>query len=60
MTGLPEGSVAPVTGAGRGIGAGAARLLATEGAKVVANDRGMALDGSSPRPGPGRQVILYR
>jgi NAD(P)-dependent dehydrogenase (short-subunit alcohol dehydrogenase family) len=35
-----------VTGAGRGIGAGIARLAAREGAKVVVNDLGAAVDGT--------------
>ncbi len=38
MTGLLENQVAIVTGAGRGIGASAARLFAQEGAHVVVND----------------------
>jgi NAD(P)-dependent dehydrogenase (short-subunit alcohol dehydrogenase family) len=36
--GLLEGKVAIVTGAGRGIGRGHARLLAAEGARIVVND----------------------
>jgi NAD(P)-dependent dehydrogenase (short-subunit alcohol dehydrogenase family) len=38
MTGRLEGKVAIVTGAGRGIGAATARLMAAEGAKVVVAD----------------------
>ena len=38
--------VAIVTGAGRGIGQGVARLMAVEGAKVVVVDPGVNVDGS--------------
>jgi NAD(P)-dependent dehydrogenase (short-subunit alcohol dehydrogenase family) len=56
MTAL-AGRVAVVTGAGRGIGAGIARLLAERGARVVVNDLGTALDGSGADAGPAQQVV---
>src|ERR1700722_8783384 len=45
MAGLLQDRVIIVTGAGRGIGAGVARLAAKEGAQVVVNDLGGAVDG---------------
>ena len=49
--------VAVVTGAGRGLGAHHARLLASRGAAVVVNDPGVATDGTASEQRPADEVV---
>jgi NAD(P)-dependent dehydrogenase (short-subunit alcohol dehydrogenase family) len=55
--GALDGRVAIITGAGRGIGREHALLFAAEGAKVVVNDLGGALDGSTSEATPAEEVV---
>lgn len=55
--GALDGRIAIITGAGRGIGREHALLFASEGAKVVVNDLGGAIDGSGDDRSPAQQVV---
>jgi NAD(P)-dependent dehydrogenase (short-subunit alcohol dehydrogenase family) len=57
MAGVCEGRVVVVTGGARGIGRGHALEFARQGAKVVVNDLGGAVDGTGASAEPAKAVV---
>lgn len=57
MSGMVEGKVVVVTGAGGGIGRDIALAMGKSGAKVVVNDIGASLTGEGHDAGPAQQVV---
>lgn len=57
MTGICNGRVVIITGAGRGLGREYALAFAAEGARVVVNDIGTSLDGEGTDASPAQQVV---
>lgn len=56
MTGICDGRVVVLTGAGRGLGRAHALAFAAEGARVVVNDLGVGLDGTPDPDSPAALV----
>ena len=54
---LLEGKVAAVTGGGNGIGREISKLMAAEGARVVVNDLGTAVDGAGQSHSAADQTV---
>src|SRR6185369_3121042 len=52
-----DGQVIVVTGAGRGLGAAYARLIAARGGAVVVHDAGVAQDGSGFDPSVADAIV---
>ena len=57
VSGLCDGRIVVITGAGRGIGRGHALEFARQGAKVVVNDIGANIDGTGSSDGPAGEVV---
>ncbi|MDZ7678767.1 MAG: SDR family oxidoreductase [Acidimicrobiales bacterium] len=57
MSGILEGRVAIITGAGRGIGREHALMMSGQGAKIVVNDIGAEMDGTGGGTGPAGEVV---
>src|ERR1700756_1659931 len=55
--GMLEGRVALCAGAGRGVGAEVAKLMATHGAKVVVNDPGTSGSGEGSDQTPAQEIV---
>ncbi len=57
MSGMLEGKVVVVTGAGRGIGRDFALAMAMQGASVVVNDVGASVAGEGSDAAPAQEVV---